>query len=106
LTDTVADLKGNPSSQLSPARLVLRGALSWGTFGAFAAVLSITLVAVLSKHQMPWFYAAWFITLVLAATLLGTICTLCTCWLAPTIPDLKEARHDSEKAHVGLFSAV
>jgi hypothetical protein len=75
---TYVDSKGTNSIQLNPGRIVLFGAARWAGFGAFAALLSIALMAVLSERQFLWFYAGWFITAVVTTALLGALCTLCS----------------------------
>ena len=63
---------------LNPGRALLRRVVKWATFGALGALLSIVLMAVVAEQQLPWFYAAWFVTAVASMALLGALYTICT----------------------------
>ena len=63
---------------LNPGRALLRRVVKWATFGALGALLSIVLMAVVAEQQLPWFYAAWFVTAVASMALFGTFCTICS----------------------------
>ncbi len=72
------DRERKNSIGLSPGRALLRGVVRWATFGALSALLSIVLMAVAAEQQVPWFYAAWFVTAVASMALLGALYTICT----------------------------
>ncbi len=74
----ILDLEGKNSFGLSPGKALLRGVITWATFGALVALLSIVLMAVAAEQQVPWFYAAWFITVVVSMALCGAFCTTCS----------------------------
>ncbi len=54
----ILDLEGKNSLGLSPGRALLSDVITWATFGALVALLSIVLMAVAAEQQVPWFYAA------------------------------------------------
>ncbi len=74
----ILDLEGKNSLGLSPGRALLSGVITWATFGALLALLSIILMAVAAEQQVRWFYAAWFITVVVSMALCGAFCTTCS----------------------------
>ena len=76
------DRERKNSIGLSPGRALLRGVVRWATFGALSALLSIVLMAVAAEQQVPWFYAAWFVTIVVSTGLLGAFSTICSIGLS------------------------
>ena len=73
----ILDREGKDSIGLSPGRALLRGVIRWATFGALGALLSIVLMVVAAEQQLPWFYTAWFVTVVVSMALFGALYTIC-----------------------------
>lgn len=74
----ILDRDGKDSISLSPGRALLRGVARWATFGALGALFSIFLIAITAEQQFPWFYAAWFVTVVVSTGLLGAFGAICS----------------------------
>jgi len=74
----ILDLEGRNSIHLKPGRALLSGVVPWATFGALVGLLTIVLTAITAEQQVPWFYAALFVTLVVSMALCGAFCTICS----------------------------
>jgi hypothetical protein len=74
----ILDLEGKNSIHLPPGRALLHGVVTWAIFGALVALLTIVLTAVTAEQQVPGFYAALFVTLVVSMALCGAFCTICS----------------------------
>jgi hypothetical protein len=88
----ISDRERKNSIGLSLGRALFRGVVRWATFGALGALLSIVLMALGTEQQLPWFYAAWFVTAVASMALLGALYTICTSglsWLESKTPRVK-----------------
>ena len=72
------DLEKKDATAPRPGRYVARTAASWAVSGAAIALLTIAFMATQAEHQYLWFYAAWFLTVVVGSALLGVFCTICS----------------------------
>jgi hypothetical protein len=72
------DLERKDAAAPRLGQVIVRAAARWAVSGAAVALLTIALMAAQTEQQYPWFYAAWFLTVVVTSGLLGAFCTICS----------------------------